>query len=519
MPHLAINPATGDTIAEYDELTSGQLRAAMAATHGAAMDWQRVPMAERAERMRTAARILRERAGSFAKLMAREMGKPIAQGRGEAEKCAWVCEYYAEHAESFLAPEYIATDAARSFVAYRPLGVVFAIMPWNFPFWQVFRFAAPALMGGNGALLKHAPNVPGCALAIEQVFRDAGFPEALFRTLLISETQARTVIRDARVAAVTLTGSTRAGRAVAREAGARLKKCVLELGGSDPYLILADADLELAVEACATSRLQNSGQSCIAAKRFIVVASVRDEFERRLVARMARAAVGDPCADGMDLGPLARADLRSTLHDQVQRTVAKGARLLLGGQVPAGPGFYYPPTVLTDVRKGMAAYREELFGPVASIIPVRDEKAADPRGERHVVRTRCGGLHRRRGARRAHRDVRTAGGGGVRERVREVGPAPSVRRDQGERIRPRAVAARAARVPEREDGVRALGRRAPQESLQRVTPTAAAPPRVSAQIESGTAARTMLGQRARHGGPRGGLPRLDDLVRVVGRGR
>lgn len=376
MTHIAINPATGDTIAEYDELTSAQLREALASTHRAATEWSRVPMAERAERMHTVARFLRERAGAFAKLMAREMGKPIAQGRAEAEKCAWVCDYYAEHAESFLAPEMAATDASRSFVAYRPLGVVFAIMPWNFPFWQVFRFAAPGLMGGNGALLKHAPNVPGCALAIEQLFRDAGFPDALFRTLLISEAQARTVIRDARVAAVTLTGSTRAGRAVAREAGARLKKCVLELGGSDPYLILADADLELAVETCVNSRLQNAGQSCIAAKRFIVVAPVREEFERRFVARMARATMGDPCADGIDLGPQARADLRATLHDQVQRSVAKGARLLLGGSVPSGPGFYYPPTVLTDVRKGMAAYREELFGPVASIIPVKDEKAA-----------------------------------------------------------------------------------------------------------------------------------------------
>lgn len=376
MPHVAINPATGDTIAEYDEFTPAELRGAIAATDRAATEWRRVPFAARADRMRSAARILRERSGSFAKLMAREMGKPIAQGRAEAEKCAWVCEYYAEHAESFLAPEHIATDAARSYVAYHPLGVVFAIMPWNFPFWQVFRFAAPALMGGNGALLKHAPNVPGCALAIEQLFRDAGFPDALFRTLLISVEQARAVIRDARVAAVTLTGSTRAGRAVAREAGAQLKKCVLELGGSDPYLILADADLERAVETCATGRLLNSGQSCIAAKRFIVVASMREEFERRFVARMRRATMGDPCADGIDVGPQARADLREALHDQVQRSVAKGARLLLGGELPAGPGFYYPPTVLTDVRKGMAAYKEELFGPVASIIPVKDEAAA-----------------------------------------------------------------------------------------------------------------------------------------------
>ncbi len=333
-------------------------------------------MEVRADRLRAAAALLRERSQSLAELMAREMGKPLAQGRAEAEKCAWVCEYYAEHTASFLEPEQIATDATRSYVTYRPLGIVFAIMPWNFPLWQVFRFAAPALMGGNAGLLKHAPNVPGCALAIEQIIRDAGFPEGLFRTLIISVPQSRAVIRHPRVAAVTLTGSTGAGKAVAREAGARLKKCVLELGGSDPYLILADADLELAVETCATSRLLNSGQSCIAAKRFIVVESVRAEFERRFVARMARAKMGDPFAEGIDVGPQARIDLRATLHDQVQRSVDKGARLLLGGVVPSGPGFFYPPTVLTDVRKGMPAYREEFFGPVASIIPVKDERSA-----------------------------------------------------------------------------------------------------------------------------------------------
>lgn len=376
MSHVAINPATGATLATHPELDARQLRQAITDAHRAQRKWRTISLAKRAVPMRAAARILRERAGPLAELMAAEMGKPLAQGRGEVEKCAWVCEYYAEHAEGFLAAEPIATDASSSYVAYRPLGVILAIMPWNFPLWQVFRFAAPALMGGNGGLLKHAPNVPGCALAIESILREAGFPEGLFRTLFISVPQTRTVIRHRHVAAVTLTGSTAAGKAVAREAGARLKKCVLELGGSDPYLILEDADLELAVEACATSRLINAGQSCIAAKRFIVVASVREEFERRFVARMARARVGDPLLPDTDLGPQARADLREHLHDQVQRSIAKGARLVLGGTIPPGPGFFYPPTVLTDVAKGMPAYSEELFGPVAAIIPVQDAKAA-----------------------------------------------------------------------------------------------------------------------------------------------
>ncbi len=376
MSHVAINPATGETIARHEELTNAELRRAIAETQKAWVGWQTVPFAVRAARMHGAARILRSRADALAQLMAREMGKPVAQGRSEVEKCAWVCEYYAEHAERFLESEMIVTDATRSYVAYRPLGIIFAVMPWNFPLWQVFRFAAPALMGGNAGLLKHAANVPGSALAIEEIFREAGFPAGLFRTLLISHQQSKAVIRHRAVAAVTLTGSTRAGKAVAKEAGAQLKKCVLELGGSDPYLILEDADLDEAVEACATSRLLNSGQSCIAAKRFVVVASQRDAFERQLVDRMRRATVGDPLLEATTVGPQARTDLRDELHAQVEASVAKGARLLLGGTVPPGPGAFYPPTVLTDVKRGMAAYTEELFGPVAAIIPVKDTKAA-----------------------------------------------------------------------------------------------------------------------------------------------
>ncbi|MEO8480172.1 MAG: NAD-dependent succinate-semialdehyde dehydrogenase [Gemmatimonadota bacterium] len=377
MSHVAINPATGETVSTHEEITNQALGKAITHTAKTARAWQqKTGFGERAVRMRKAAAVLRARADEFGVLMAREMGKPLTQGRGEVEKCAWVCEYYAEHAEAFLAPEMVETDASRSYVAYRPLGVVFAVMPWNFPFWQVFRFAAPALMGGNGGLLKHAANVPGCALAIESVFRDAGFPEGLFRTLLISHDQSKRVIRHKDVAAVTLTGSTRAGKAVAKEAGARLKKCVLELGGSDPYIILKDADLDLAVEACATSRMLNSGQSCIAAKRFIVVPEVQGEFERRLVERMRAAKMGDPMQEQNDIGPQARVDLRDELHAQVEASVAKGAKLLLGGTLPSGPGAFYPPTVLTDVKKGMVAYKEELFGPVAAIIPVKNRAAA-----------------------------------------------------------------------------------------------------------------------------------------------
>ena len=376
MTQTPINPTTGEPMDSHAALTSAELGKAVAASQKAFLAWQKVAMSERAERMRAAARILRASADPFAVLMAREMGKPVAQGRNEVEKCAWVCEYYAEHAAGMLADEAIATDAGRSYVAYRPLGLIFAVMPWNYPFWQVLRFAAPALMGGNGALLKHAPNVPGCAKAIEAVLREAGFPEGLFRSLMIPVALAKHVIRHRHVAAVTLTGSTGAGKAVAKEAGARLKKCVLELGGSDPYLILEDADLEVAVDACATSRLLNSGQSCIAAKRFLVLPTIRAEFERRLVERMGQARVGDPLDEASTIGPQARGDLRDALHDQVQRSVAAGARLLMGGAVPRGPGFFYPPTVLTDVKKGMPAYSEELFGPVAAIIPVKNLREA-----------------------------------------------------------------------------------------------------------------------------------------------
>ncbi|MGH7589195.1 MAG: NAD-dependent succinate-semialdehyde dehydrogenase [Gemmatimonadota bacterium] len=376
MPIEVVNPATGRMVHALPETPAGEIDGIVEHANRAFEAWRVSAFDERARRMRRAAGILRERAGAYARLMAEEMGKPVREGRAEAEKCAWVCEYYAENAERFLADQPVETDASASFVAFRPLGIVLAVMPWNFPFWQVFRFAAPGLMAGNAGLLKHASNVPGCALAIEEVFREAGFPEGLFRALLVGSERVEALIEHPLVRAVTLTGSGPAGRAVAGAAGRNLKKTVLELGGSDPYVILADADLEAAVETCVKSRLINSGQSCIAAKRFVVVEPVREAFERGFVERMARAIVGDPMDEATDVGPQARTDLRDDLHRQVEETIALGARLLLGGQVPDREGAWYPPTVLTDVKPASPGYEEELFGPVASIIPVADQAEA-----------------------------------------------------------------------------------------------------------------------------------------------
>lgn len=371
-----VNPTTGEQGKTYDGLTDEAVRRRIEDVHAVWKDWSRTAPALRAEPLVRAARILKDRADPYAALMATEMGKPLAEGRSEIEKCAWVCEYFAEHAEAFLAPQEIETDARRSWIAHRPLGVVLAVMPWNFPFWQVFRFLAPAVMAGNAGVLKHASNVPGCALAIEDVVREAGFPENLFRTLLVESSQVDAILENPRIAAATLTGSTPAGRAVAGKAGAMLKKTVLELGGSDPYLILEDADLDEAAEACAKSRLINSGQSCIAAKRFLVVDSVYDDFLERFVARVRARVVGDPFEEGTDVGPQARVDLRDDLDDQVRRSIGAGARVVLGGEVPDRPGAFYPPTVLVDVSAESPAYREELFGPVAAVIRVADEGEA-----------------------------------------------------------------------------------------------------------------------------------------------
>jgi succinate-semialdehyde dehydrogenase/glutarate-semialdehyde dehydrogenase len=332
--------------------------------------------AERAVLMNNAATVLKTRREEYARLMTLEMGKPIAAARAEVDKCAWVCNYYADHAESFLKSETIRTDASESYVAYRPLGVVLAVMPWNFPFWQVFRFAAPALMAGNAGILKHASNVTGCSLAIEDVFRRAGFPENLFRSIIAGSKRMDKVIEHPLIRAVTLTGSVPAGKAVAAKAGSLLKKTVLELGGSDPYIILGDADLDKAVPACVNSRLINNGQSCIAAKRFIVVESILDEFTERFVRLMKEKKMGNPLDESFDIGPQASADLRDELHVQVQRSIGAGAKCVLGGEIPDGPGSWYPPTVLTGVTKGMPAFDEEIFGPVAAIITAKDEKEA-----------------------------------------------------------------------------------------------------------------------------------------------
>ena len=371
-----INPATGAPIRRYPKMSELSALDILERVAASQAEWRETDFPYRAERMRAAADVLRGRSREFAELMTSEMGKPIEQARSEVEKCAIGCEYYADHAERMLAPETANTDAARSYWTYRPLGIVLAVMPWNFPFWQVFRFASPNLMAGNAGVLKHASNVPGCALAIEEVFREADFPHDLFRTLLVDDSAVAGIIEDERVRAVTVTGSVAAGKAVAEKAGALAKKTVLELGGSDPYVVLADADLALAAEVCAKSRLINSGQSCIAAKRFVVVDAVHDEFVERFVGRMSAAKMGDPMRDETDVGPLARADLRDALHDQVGRTVEAGARCLLGGEIPKKDGAWYPPTVLVDVSPGMPAYEEEMFGPVAAIIRAPDEEAA-----------------------------------------------------------------------------------------------------------------------------------------------
>ncbi len=338
--------------------------------------WQATSFAERGKNLRAAAAELRANSAHYADLITLEMGKLAREARGEIEKCASGCDYYAEHAEAFLRDEAVASDAGKSYVAYQPLGTVLAIMPWNFPFWQVFRFAAPALMAGNTALLKHASNVPQCALAIEEIWRKAGLPDGVFRTLLISGKQAQQLIGDRRIHAVTLTGSDIAGRQVAGAAGAHLKKTVLELGGSDAFVVLDDADLDFTATQAVAARMQNAGQSCIAAKRFVLVDSIADDFLTRFQSRLEQLRPGDPTREETTLAPLARGDLRDDLHRQVQDSIAAGARATLGCKPLPGPGFYYAPSILDDVKVGMRAYDEEFFGPVAIVLRARDEADA-----------------------------------------------------------------------------------------------------------------------------------------------
>jgi succinate-semialdehyde dehydrogenase / glutarate-semialdehyde dehydrogenase len=378
---FTINPATEEVIAEYPAMSSSEIEAILNRSHRDFLSWRVVPMQERTLLMRRLASLLRDQKEHHAALISREMGKPLAQAEAEVVKCSWVCDFYAEHAAHFLKPEESDLDGgARGVVKFEPIGVVLGIMPWNFPFWQVFRFAAPAIMAGNAVIVKHSPNVTGSAIAIETLFREAGFPEQLYRTVHIAledvDRLSGFMIDHPAIKAVSVTGSTAAGRAVATKAGGALKKSVLELGGCDPYIVLYDADLTRAVDQCVAARLLNAGQSCIAAKRFIVHASVMEQFEALLLNRMKTAVMGDPFDPAVAVGPIARFDLREQLHDQVSRSVAQGARLLCGGVIPSGRGFFYPPTILSGVRKGMAAYSEETFGPVATLIEVQDDQEA-----------------------------------------------------------------------------------------------------------------------------------------------
>jgi succinate-semialdehyde dehydrogenase/glutarate-semialdehyde dehydrogenase len=371
-PITSVNPATEEVLARFDPFTREEVDRAIDEAQDAFSAWREQLIAERAVPMRRLAALLRERADRYAKLATIEMGKPIAEARAELEKCAWGCEHYAESAARYLADEVVETNALRSLVAFEPLGVILAVMPWNFPFWQVFRFAAPALMAGNAAVVKHASNVPQCALAIEEVVRDAGFPEGLLRTLLLAGSAVEPVIADPRIRAVTLTGSSDTGSRIAELAGRALKKSVLELGGSDPYIVLADADLDIAAKVGARARNQNNGQSCIAAKRFIAVEPVARDFERRFAAEVEAMRMGDPLDPTTQIGPLARADLRETLERQVRDSVRMGARVLTGGERGAGKGWYYQPTVLAGVTEDMPVFKEETFGPVAAVLRVRD---------------------------------------------------------------------------------------------------------------------------------------------------
>ncbi|MFM1944138.1 MAG: hypothetical protein RI897_3120 [Verrucomicrobiota bacterium] len=372
----SMNPATGEEVRRFESYSVGEVRRRLEVAVGAQVGWRKLSVGERGERVGRLAGVLRAGAGGYARLMAEEMGKPVKQGLAEVEKCAWACEYFAARSGDFLGVEALESDGGRAYVCWQPLGVVLAVMPWNFPFWQVFRCAVPALMAGNCVVLKHASNVMGCGLVLEEIFREAGLSGGEFQNLVVGSDRVGEVLAHGGVRGVALTGSTEAGRSLAADAGRHLLKLVLELGGSDAYVVLEDADLGAAAAVCAAARLVNSGQSCVAAKRFIVVDSVVDEFERLLVGEMGRYRVGDPLDAATDLGPLARVDLRDGLHDQVVRSVGAGARCLSGGEVPGGVGAFYPPTVLGGVRPGMAVFDEETFGPVAAVVSVAGEEEA-----------------------------------------------------------------------------------------------------------------------------------------------
>ena len=368
----SINPATEDVLQTFEEFSDTQIDEALQQANDAQHQWRETSFGERAARLQAIARVLREQKDRWARLATMEMGKPLVEAEAEVEKCAWNCDFYAEHAATFLADEHVETNASDSYVAFQPLGVVLAIMPWNFPFWQVFRFAAPALMAGNGAVLKHASNVPGCALAIEEICKTGGLPTGLFRSVLVPGAKVEPLIADARIHAVTLTGSSDVGERVASAAGRNLKKQVLELGGSDPFIVLADAELDAAVATAVRARNQNNGQSCIAAKRFIVEEPVADQFTEKFAAAVQALRVGDPMQRETNVGPLARDDLRETLSQQVERSVSRGAHTVVGGSSLNGKGYFFAPTVLEGVNPDMPAFREETFGPVAAVVRAPD---------------------------------------------------------------------------------------------------------------------------------------------------
>jgi succinate-semialdehyde dehydrogenase / glutarate-semialdehyde dehydrogenase len=372
MAIATVNPATGEVVKTFDPLTPAQIEGKLQLAASAFRTHRRTSFADRAAKMMRAADILEKEKDECARLMTLEMGKPLKAAVGETLKCAGGCRFYAENAEKFLADEIVETGAQRSFIRFLPIGPILAIMPWNFPFWQVLRFAAPALMAGNVGLLKHASNVPQCALKIEDILRRAGFAEGVFQTLLIGSGPVDGILNDPRIVAATLTGSEQAGIQVGVSAAKRIKKVVLELGGSDPFVVMPSADLEAAVATAVDARIQNNGQSCIAAKRFIISEKIADEFERKFVARMQALRIGDPFDDSTQLGPLANADAVRSLDADVKKTIAAGARLLTGGKPLDRPGSFYAPTVLTDIPKDSPAYNEEFFGPVASIFRVKD---------------------------------------------------------------------------------------------------------------------------------------------------
>ncbi len=372
----SINPNSGEIVREYQEYQWEEIDNIIRNVHSAFNGWKSTNLNYRIDKIKTLAKLLDVKKEGLAFTISVEMGKPIIESRAEIDKCIWLCNYYCDNIDQFLEKKYIATEASESYVSFQPLGVILAIMPWNFPFWQVFRFAVPTLLAGNTAVLKHASNVPGCSIAIEDLFNEADFPDDVFRTVLATNTKVERMIANKRISAITLTGSTKAGQAVAQTAGKYLKKCVLELGGSDPYLILNDANLNEAVDICIKGRLLNTGQSCIGAKRFIITEGIYNDFEELFVQKMKSATIGDPFDEKNQLGPLARGYIREDLLSQVNKSISNGAQLLCGGSLIDSPGFFFPATVLSNVEPGQPAYNQELFGPVASLIRAKDENEA-----------------------------------------------------------------------------------------------------------------------------------------------